>query len=90
MTIQEKHDALLSLCVRFSKDLGASPQSIISLDAQDVQRVLSECEFENEAELRFYVQSLANQGFLETYFSFANVGYRITMAGYQRAEALEI
>ena len=90
MTIQQKHDALLAFCVRTSKDLGASPQSIISLDAEDVQEVLAECGFKDEAELRFFVRSLEDRGFLESYVTLASVGYRITMAGYEIAEALGV
>ena len=90
MTIQQKHDALLAFCVRASKDLGASPQSIISLDAEDVQQVLEECGFENEDELRFYVRSLENRGLLVSYVTFSSVGYQITMAGYEIAEGLGV
>lgn len=90
MTIQQKHDALLAFCVRAGKDLGASPQSIISLDANDVQEVLAKYEFKDDGELRFYVRSLEDRGFLESYITFASVGYRITMAGYERAEALGV
>ena len=86
MTIQQKHDALLTFCVRTSKDLGASPQSIIRLDAGDVQKALAECEFRDEKDLRFYVQSLVDRDLLESYVTGAGVAFRITMAGYELAD----
>ena len=86
MTIQQKHDALLTFCVRTSKDLDVSPQSIIRLDAGDVQKALAECEFRDEEDLRFYVKSLVDRDLLESYVTGAGVAFRITMAGYELAD----
>ena len=88
MTNQEKHAALLMYCVRAWRDLDTSHQSILRLEHRDVQEVLIECEFRDEDELRFYIRSLADQGHLDSHVTGAGIAFRITMAGFQLAEAL--
>ena len=88
MTIQEKLDAVLAFCVRTSKELGASPDSLITLDPDDVRKAVEECELKDEAEFRYYLRSVAQLGMLKILT--LNGGFQITMAGFMRAESLGV
>lgn len=93
MTIQEKHDALLAYCVRDSKSVDAAPQARLYIDqTHQLPEVLAECDLKDIQELRSYIESLSDMGFLEAHLIGGPRGlqYKITMEGFRRAEALGV
>lgn len=88
MTIQEKLDAVLVFCVRTSKEIGVSPDSLITFDAEDMRKGAQECELKDQGEFQYYLRSLSDMGMLKI-LTLAG-GFQITISGFMRAESLGV
>lgn len=89
MTIGQKRAAVLLYCVRAWESLDTSRRARVFLEHADVREAIHTCELKDEDDLRFYIRSLADMDLLESYVTGAAIGYRITTAGYEHAEAIE-
>ena len=90
MTVQQKNeakrDALLVLLVKITKDMvGDSFGSSIRLNADDEQRAIDECGFEDREELEFFIRSQSDLGLLR---DDGAIAFQIEEAGYERVENL--
>ena len=88
MTIEEKKGTLFRFLVHEAEVAGASMGTSVMLNDNDEKEAISKCELKDKGELRFFVGALAEQGLLTPEHTLSNIGYRITMAGYELAERL--
>ena len=88
MKIKEKKIILFRFLVHAAETAGVLMGQATVLNDDDEREAILKCELEDKGELRFFVNALGDEGLLATEHTLSNIGYRITMAGYEFAERL--
>ena len=88
MNLREKREALLIFLVDAANSTDASMGSYVLLDDNDITDAVSKCELKDATEVRFFVNALGDEGLVVPKHTLSNIGFQITMDGYNLAEKL--